>query len=325
MHKNSIQEFFHHIALKDMIPSGQKLVLLKEDETLQEVVNQLSQHHLLAAPVLDKHNKLIGMLSMLDIVQYIVAAAPEMDQLRNLSDVAIAGRCITLQTAKHVMGFSTRDQYMPLKSNIPSTMAIELFSRGVHRCIVEEDVTTDLYIGTLSQTDIVKKLSEHLHMGKMKNLGEKLVKDLGLGLATPVSVNQNDVVLNGMKTLAKTGVSALPVVDHSGKLVGNLSASDLRGFYLDRLPHFELTTRSFLEQYSPKSLVPFFVELEGLKFVDLVRKLVHPEIHDVLHGQTVKLDHSMHRVWVVDDERKVTGVITLTDIMKVIMDHNEEF
>ncbi|EFC44027.1 predicted protein [Naegleria gruberi] len=323
MHNNSIHEYFHGVQLAELIPAGQKLVVLKEDETLQEVVNQLSTHHLLAAPVVDKQGKLVGMLSMLDIVQFIVASSPENVDFKNWQELEISGRCINLQTVKHVMGFSARDQYMPLKSNLPATMAIELFAKGVHRAIVEEDVTTDKYIGTLSQTDILKRLAEHLHMGKMKQLGEQLVKDLGLGLAKPVTIDGSENVLHAMKELAKANVSALPVVDHHGHLVGNFSASDLRGFYLDRIPHFELTTRTFLEKYSPKSLVPFFVELDGLKFVDLVKKLTHPEIHDVIHSQTVKVDHSMHRVWVVSDERKVVGVITLTDIMKVIIDHVE--
>ena len=317
-HRNSIYEYFKAVPLTDLVPKNQHLVLLKEDQTLQEVVNQLSQHRILAAPVLTKEGKLLGMLSVLDIVQYIVASAPNVDQLKNLSEVEIAGRCITLQTAKNVMGFSARDQFLPLKSNVPSTMAVELFSQGVHRCVVEEDVTTDLYIGTLSQSDIVKRLSEHLHMGKLKNLGAKLASDLGLGLVQPVVVKESQLVLETMKQLASSNVSAVAVVNDKDELVGNFSASDLRGFYLDRLPHFDFPTSVFLEKYSASSLKPFCTKLEGLTFVELVKLLIHPEV------QGEKLNHSMHRVWIVDDAKKVIGVITLTDIMKVIRDYDEQ-
>ncbi|KAL9646678.1 hypothetical protein ABK040_001101 [Willaertia magna] len=317
-HRNPVYEYFHNIQVSDLVPSTRQLVTVKVDTTLQEAVKVLSTNKILAAPVLDSGDKLAGMLSVLDIVQYIVSAAPNSDQLKDIDQVEIAGRCITLHPVKHIMGKSQKDQLVPLKTNNASTFAIDLMAAGLHRVVLESDIASDKLTNTLSQTDIVKRLADHLHMGKLKVVGEKLVEELGIGLVEPITVTTKTIVLDAMKKLAENNVSAVAVVDENGKLVGNMSASDLRGFYLDRLPHFELTTEEFLKKYSPTSLSPFSTKLNNLTLLDVVRKLVHPTV--VVDGKEQKLEHSMHRVWVVDDEGKCKSVITLTDIMKVIRD-----
>ena len=53
--------------------------------------------------------------------------------------------------------------------------------------------------------------------------------------------------------MKKEGVSALAVVDPSGKLVGNFSASDLKGLFRQRLPDFLKSVEQFLKDHSPGS------------------------------------------------------------------------
>jgi len=53
-------------------------------------------------------------------------------------------------------------------------------------------------------------------------------KELGMNMVSPViTVGENDTVHNVAKIMVDKHVSALPVVDHAGKLVGIVSEADL--------------------------------------------------------------------------------------------------
>ncbi|KAL9652824.1 hypothetical protein ABK040_010856 [Willaertia magna] len=289
---NELHEHFHHLKAVDLVPQEQHLVVLKSNLTLQEAVKALSDAHILAAPVKNaKTGQVMGMLSMLDIVTHIVLAAPNPKDLHDIKSLEIAGRALTLYTLENIIEKSTKDQLLPLPATVPSTYIIDLFSQGIHRCVLQKSETEE---------EIVKT-----HIGQLP------LEKVGLGLVQPITVNEETSVLDALKTIAEQKIMAVAVVDKEGKLVGNFSASDLKGLYLEKLPNFEEPVKQYLTHFSPKSLNPVSLKATGLTLIDVVNHLVKGT------------DHVMHRVWLCNDENVVVGLVSLSDIMKLIVNFYE--
>jgi CBS domain-containing protein len=58
-------------------------------------------------------------------------------------------------------------------------------------------------------------------------MGGTTLEKLGLGSSAPVSIGEDQLVAHCITELDAYQVSALPIVDDNGNLVGNFSVSDL--------------------------------------------------------------------------------------------------
>ena len=100
-------------------------------------------------------------------------------------------------------------------------------------------------------------------------------------------------------------VNAVAVVDDKGSIVANLSSTDVRGMKSEELCLVRKPVLEYLKARNPTG------------------KLVHPVtctpralLKDViLQLSTAKI----HRVWVVDSAMKPVGVVTLSDICRVLV------
>jgi CBS domain-containing protein len=141
-------------------------------------------------------------------------------------------------------------------------------------------------------------------MADMSNLD---INELGLGLedkAGVVSVKQSDTVLKACETLAKASVNAIAVVDDAGALVGNFSASDLKSLYREKLPELTTSVMDFLGAHSKASTEPRAIKANGgTALMDLINATV---------------EQGIRRWWVVNDANEPVGVVSTTDICRVL-------
>mmetsp|Transcript_31104 Transcript_31104/g.60030 ORF Transcript_31104/g.60030 Transcript_31104/m.60030 type:complete len:224 (+) Transcript_31104:682-1353(+) len=126
-----------------------------------------------------------------------------------------------------------------------------------------------------------------------------------------VTVSSKDRAVLGFRKLWMGGkwfdwsLSALPVVDAKGELVGNLSGSDMRNMTKDNLDDLLLSVEDFLWKINGKSKMrtPVTVTLDT-PFLEAIEKI---------------MGNSVHRLWVTGtgkgDKNKVKGVLSLTDII----------
>lgn len=286
--------------------SGSAVHVLTEDMTVEQAVNKLAKWHVQSAPVVNKEGKVVSNLDVLDVVSFICEMAPTKWQLehQHLMSLEISGRAIALELVKKVTNASGRDALVPLFEDSPATEAVGLLSEGLHRVAVANRDGSVLSI--VSQMDLVAFLAGHLHMGNCKEMGALTLDTLGLGKVDPVSVLETETVLVALQKLKESGVSALAVVNSSGKLVGNFSASDLVGLYRESYPDFLLSVHDYLQKYSHRSLVPFKAHGSDT-LLATCKELVATHVH---------------RVWIVDGSDKPTGVVSLTDIMKIVREYS---
>jgi CBS-domain-containing membrane protein len=189
-------------------------------------------------------------------------------------------------------------------------LLVQMFATGIHRVpILDEEGSLLL---TVSQSSLIRQLANHLHQGKLKQYGEKNLKDYVLGQEKPVTISKDATVNDAINSIVENGVSALPVVDKDGVLVGNFSASDLKGMVTEQWPNFAETVEEFLKSHSKGSLTPVFCA-EDISLLDVTNILAY--------GGHEKA--RIHRVWVCDKDKKPVGAVSMTDIMKLVLNYDQ--
>jgi CBS domain-containing protein len=128
--------------------------------------------------------------------------------------------------------------------------------------------------------------------------------ELGLATKPVVKVLDTDSTLDAFRTMNTRHISGLAIVNSSGVIVGNTSASDLKLFIAK--PSFRLL-RMAVFQYL--NIIRRSVIKEGAPVVS-----VHAS--DTLGKAIAKLSATaMHRIFVVDEHNKPIGVVSLSDIL----------
>jgi len=182
---------------------------------------------------------------------------------------------------------------------------IKVADAGVHRAVILHDGAAPKL---LSQRDILAFAVQQIHTLPSALVDSSLE---ALNMVTPrernvrglmisgqlVQASAEDNLLSCLRRMALEDVIALPIVDEAGKLVANLSASDLRGVTADSLAAVILQPA-----------------------IDFVRSPGRPVIvaqKSSRFGEVLQLlnNNHIHRVWIVDEQGKPVGVVSLSDIL----------
>jgi CBS domain-containing protein len=179
-------------------------------------------------------------------------------------------------------------------------MLVPIFSSKIHRAVVVGE--DDKLIAPISQSDMIKFVADYF---KTQKFGKKTLGELNIINRNVFGVYDTDPVIRAFKIISTKGYSAVPILDKDLNLVGNLSASDIKGFAKDKLLAFTQEIRFFLQDHSKESLKPITVTEKS-------------SLNECLNI----LSSGPHRVWVVKDKKPI-GVVSMTDIFVFIRDLKE--
>ena len=217
-----------------------------------------------------------------------------------------------------VINISGRSPFVTVAPGTRTLDVVSLFVRNpaLHRVAVmaastveDPDLTpgggVESLVGIVSQSDIVRWLASHVDSlpRALQCLEEQDVVNKSL-----VTVRDTDTVYEAFLAFGEAKVTGGPVVDSDGRLVGVLSASDVRrsdGYNLfsdlDRpvLDYLTLTNPAFTTTSHSSSLLPATGQV-GTPMVELLRSAV---------------DHSVHRLIIVDGDRRPRAVLSLHDLL----------
>lgn len=304
---NPVHTLLHHTKCSQVVEAGRQIHCVAAGDSVESAVQLLSTHKIQSCPVLKTvGGKKVcqGMVDMLDVASYVVSVAPTDRELEDheLRRLEMAGRAIALVPVSQVIDISGRDPLVPVFETSPVSQVCAVFATGVHHVAIFND-SEDAVTNVLSQTDLLKFLNAHLHMGDSKIVGGKTLAELGLGQGGCVSVTDGHTVIDGLRKMQEKNVTCLAIVHRdTDRLQANFSASDLVGLYQENFPAFKSAIPAFLEKYSEKSLSPIVCQPDST-LIDVVKLLS---------------EHGIHHLWVVDGDYKPTGIVSITDICKVI-------
>lgn len=300
MSHNPVWTALHEVKCADVATDASDIMTVKASEPLDKIVKQLASKKVLSAPVIAEGGKCIGTVDLQDLIWFLASAiSPDVP-------ADTAERNITLRSAAEVIKMSPRDTFTPLDPHDKCTLATELFATGIHRCPLTD--SDDKLAGLLTQVDLVMHITKDLREGAAKGMGAQTLEALGLGMTQPVEVAADQQVGDTVAQLDGYQVSALPVVNAKGELTGNFSVTDLINIWTDKdgiSKALSMTVTDYLKKHHAASLKPLTCKRSD-SLVDTAAYMVEKQVH---------------RLWVVDKSNKPIGVVSMTDIFKVVRDH----
>lgn len=341
--------------VKELVSDKRRLVEVPYTATLAHTMNALVANQVVAVPVAappghwigaggsmilesDKHTgavrkHYIGMVTMLDILAHIAGDNPygggEHNNLEKRMAVPVSsviGHCL---------------ESLSLWTLNPSTSILdcmEVFSKGIHRALVPVDSSMENVAGVelvesassyrmVTQMDLIKFLKAH--ESELKHVLQVSLQEVGALVEPIFGVTNHTKVIDAIKSMRAGSLNAVPIVessnpaseDHSQlvngkgrKVIGTFSATDLRECPVSDLQSWMSVsvmeyTMSLVRSPSSGNMAG------GSRARELVSFYAESTVGEVVDKVVV---NRVHRVWVVDRDGLLQGLVSLTDIIRVI-------
>eukprot|EP00026_Physarum_polycephalum_P012538 Phypoly_transcript_12859.p1 GENE.Phypoly_transcript_12859~~Phypoly_transcript_12859.p1 ORF type:complete len:329 (+),score=37.16 Phypoly_transcript_12859:67-1053(+) len=305
--------FLSHTRVSDFI-RPKVIASITPDDNIATILQVLNNNKILSAPVCDLSTQtLVGILSMADIALSLVPIIGHQALNReSLKRMEWNGEQFLQLTATKILSVSQvfgkfNEINYPIKINSPLVDVIKMFSKNVHRSpVLSEEGTLMNY---LTQTELLSFLAQSMYL--LGDTASLSVETLGLcNFGKVISVKESAVVLDVVKLLSANNISAVPVVDDYGHLIANFSLSNLKGLKRETFSELLLPIADYLQLQRIK-------ECESFSSLD-TNKALRPQTckaTDSFESTVYKIVATrVHRLWVVDDQMKVTGVISVGDL-----------
>lgn len=300
-----IRLFLKSKSSYDVLPVSFRLIVFDTSLLVKKSLNILLQNSIVSAPLWDnKTSKFAGLLTSADfinVIQYYLQN-PEKQQLIDQ---------LTLNELKDVEN-SIGVKQIETVSTPPFTslyFACEkmLDSNARRIPLIDEDKLThrEIIVNVLTQYRILKFVSLNCKEIKMLLKPLKAIKYVIDKNTAPLSTAKLDTpILEVIQALAHKSISSIPIVDDDNKLINVYEAVDVLGLIKSGLYNdLSLTVGEALMRRSD--------DFEGVYTCTLNDSLA------TIMG-TIKKS-KLHRLYIVDGQTKVLGVLTLSDILKYLL------
>jgi len=291
-------------------------VLIGDFQSVERALSRINAHEIRSLPVVNDKKFVTGLIDIMDITKYII------ESIRNPNASA--------SDAPNVSGF--RQDFMTKAisnlfslDKLPSYIASNQISLlQATRCFVKFDEERFMIVdravsgnvaqisnpeeyldGLVTQSDVIRFLAQNSMLMRQDPHFQKTLQELNLGTRHPLIVSQNDQVSKAFLQMVENRTSSAAVVDNEGKLVANLSASDLKGLNRRNLNVLKSTTLEFLNRDWNRGwwTKPIYLNPRD------------PLYHVVLQFVASKV----HRMYLIDDHGMPVGEVSQMDILKELL------
>lgn len=291
-----------------------KVFVAERTDKIVDVFRGLVNHNFLSVPVLQKtKHKWFGFLDLADIVLYVVNTFGEskLNVEEDFWTLVDREEEFKQKTVNDLMRYplTRRNPFNPVKGGYSLLYAIEALAkeRSLHRVPVVDEQRQ--LMNLITQSQVVRFLQQNMHL-----LGDKRatpVKEINGVMHDVFAINMHQKAIDAFHQMVEHGVTGVAIVDDTGRLRGNLSLRDLKAMSTDG--RFFWRLYQTVENYLTK-LKHEIKEGQRPKRVQVCK-----ESHTLEQVINLLADHSIHRVFVVDDAKKPIGVITLKDVLHEIL------
>ncbi|CAE5964832.1 unnamed protein product [Arabidopsis arenosa] len=343
------------LKVKDLMVHKRRLVEVPDNATLADALNTMTvlgikpvANRVRAVPVAAKpgqwlgaggsmivesdkqsgsaRKQYIGVVTMLDVVAHTAGDDGEsgLDKKMAAPVSSIIGHC---------------PEGLSLWSLNPNTSimdCMEMLSKGIHRVLVPLDSNIENITGPelvesasayamLTQMDLISFFLDR--SSELHGILSHTVTHLSAIHNTVLALTSQARVKDAIKCMSTEMLNAVPIVEASteeedhkqlvdGKnrrVLGTFSASDLKGCHLATLRSWlPLNALDFVEKI-PRT--PLFTAATSTPGRELVTCHVTSTLAQVIHMVTTK---RVHRVWVVNQNDRLQGLVSLTDIIATV-------
>lgn len=143
-----------------------------------------------------------------------------------------------------------------------------------------------------------------------------------------VSVEATESIQDAMRIMTEHHVSGVPVVDETNRCIGVISTSDIVSYVEadqealeGQIPRTENWFNPETQKWEESTFSAEMLGEYDLVPVDEVMTsdplTVHPEL-PVVHVAQSMMEHGIHRVFVVNDDKRINGVISALDFVQLV-------
>jgi len=257
-------------------------------------------------PIYDQDRQaFIGIIDIYQIMTFMGFAAYTPDVPITLQHVL--DKVDLSQPVCHLLGSTGQIQSDEINSLwiLPATTQLkepmEYLGKGIYRILVTSPGGDVSNAKVITQTDLTRFIHKHWdEFGDFKNITLKTHQSLNVSFIKHVyTVPSTDTAIQGFQLMRLKQVNALAVVNSHGVLMATLSDADLRGLTHAKLHELFVS----IEEYCTRA--------GG----GVLRKPVVCQATDTLKSVVdLIINERVHRVWVVDENMKPIGVVSMTDI-----------
>ncbi|KAK5897711.1 hypothetical protein CgunFtcFv8_015191 [Champsocephalus gunnari] len=284
----------------DIIPTSSKLVVFDTTLQVKKAFFALVANGVRAAPLWEsKKQSFVGMLTITDFINILTRYYKSpMVQIYELEEHKIeTWRELYLQ-----------ETFKPLVHISPETSILEavssLIQNQIHRLPVIDPISGNaLYI--LTHKRILKFLQLFVCEMPMPAFMRCSLEDLSVGTYSNIAfVHPDTPLITALCVFTRRRVSALPVVDHNGRVVDIYSKFDVINLAAEKTyNNLDVTVTQALRHRS--------------QYFEGVMKCNKRETLETIVDRIVKAE--VHRLVVVDEESRIVGIVSLSDILQALV------
>ncbi|XP_037946739.1 uncharacterized protein LOC119678764 isoform X3 [Teleopsis dalmanni] len=288
-------KFFRFHKCYDLIPTSAKLVVFDTQLLVKKAFYALVYNGVRAAPLWDSQKQqFVGMLTITDFIKilqmYYKSPNSSMEQLEEHK----------LETWRNVL----HKQVLPLVSIGPDSSLYDaikiLIHSRIHRLPVIDPATGNvLYI--LTHKRILRFLFLYISELPKPSYMQKTLRDLKIGTYDNIeTADESTSIITALKKFVERRVSALPLVDSEGRLV-------------DIYAKFDVINLAAEKTYNDLDVSLRKANEHRNEWFEGVQKCHLDESLYTIMERIVRAE--VHRLVVVDENQKVIGIISLSDIL----------
>jgi len=259
------------------------LVILDSRETAEVGLRKLAGYKYLSAPVRFESDNKWRIIDVVDIAVALLSKTHSMSSpLGDICNVSGNDKLVVVEAERSILD------------------GIEaMVKNNVHRVLVIKDnKPLDLF----SQMDVIRwvvrnydQIPESLRNQTAGNLQSMVV----------YVASTKEPVANAFRKMIEHKINGLAVVDEHGILVANLGIADLRGLQPENFEKMlSDTVEKFVHEMRQFLQKPPVVAQSGDKFENVLKMM--------------QAEH-IHRVFIINEHKKPTGVISSTDVMSYLL------
>ncbi|KAG6014511.1 hypothetical protein E4U54_005164 [Claviceps lovelessii] len=305
---NAIREFLKVRTSYDVLPLSFRLIVLDTDLLIKKTLNILIQNSIVSAPLWDSHrSRFAGILTSTDyinVIQYYYQFPDEiskLDQFRlsSLRDIEKAIGSIPIET---VSVHPSRPLYEACRRMLKTR------ARRIPLVDVDEGTGKETVVSVITQYRILKFIAVNNEHNTV--MLKKTVRDIGLGTYSNLAtIHMDHTVLDAIHMMVDRNISCIPIVDSENRVLNAFEAVDV-------IPCIRGGTYEELDDTVGEALCKRPDDSPGIYTCSAEDRL--DSLFDTIRKSRV------HRLIVIDDENKLQGVISLSDILKYVLLDGEE-
>ncbi|KAI1013858.1 hypothetical protein LB504_008908 [Fusarium proliferatum] len=300
---NAIRDFLKVRTSYDVLPLSFRLIVLDTDLRIKKAISILTQNSIVSAPLWNsKTSRFAGILTSTDfinVIQYYCQFPDEfskLDQFRlsSLRDIEKAIGAIPIET---VSVHPSKPLYEACRRMLKTR------ARRIPLVDVDSETNKEMVVSVITQYRILKFIAVNNEHNTV--LLKKTVRDIGLGTYSGIATaSMGSSVLDVVHLMVKHNISCVPIIDSHGRVLNVFEAVDV-------IPCIKNGAYDDLDGSVGEALCKRSDESPGIYTCSEGDRL--DSIFDTVRKSRV------HRLIVVDDDNKLKGIISLSDILKYVL------